>query len=255
VRALGGPRAGRAAVPFMVLFPGAVWVGASADGLFTGVTAAGVALLAAAACRPGPVSAGAAVGAGVLLGFACLLSYGLVLMAPIALAVLVIARRFAPLPYAVAGAAAVVAGFAVAGFWWLAGYHLVVERYHGGIAGARPYPYWVWANLACLVASAGPAAAPILRRAAVTVRSAPSRIAPVRRTRLTWYLLPVAAAVAILLADLSGLSKAEVERIWLPFGAWLVAGASALPAAGRRGWLAVQAATALAVNHLLLTVW
>ena len=26
---------------------------------------------------------------------------------------------------------------------------------------------------------------------------------------------------AILIADLSGLSKAEVERIWLPFAVWL----------------------------------
>ncbi len=70
-----------------------------------------------------------------------------------------------------------------------------------------------------------------------------------------WQWLPLAAAVAVVAADVSGLSKAEVERIWLPFGVWLVAGAAALPAPGHRGWLAVQAATALAVNHLLLTPW
>jgi hypothetical protein len=68
-------------------------------------------------------------------------------------------------------------------------------------------------------------------------------------------LLPVAAAAAILAADLSGLSKAEVERIWLPFAVWLPAGAVLVPASDRRAWLAVQAGTALLVNHLLLTTW
>jgi hypothetical protein len=61
--------------------------------------------------------------------------------------------------------------------------------------------------------------------------------------------------VAIGLADLSGLSKAEVERIWLPFTVWLTAATAFLPAASRKLWLAAQAATALAVNHLLLTNW
>jgi hypothetical protein len=56
-------------------------------------------------------------------------------------------------------------------------------------------------------------------------------------------------------ADLSGLSKAEVERIWLPFAVWLIAGAALLPARDRRGWLAAQAAAALLVNHLLFTTW
>jgi methylthioxylose transferase len=56
-------------------------------------------------------------------------------------------------------------------------------------------------------------------------------------------------------ADLSGLSKAEVERIWLPYEIWLIPATAWLPPAHRRGWLAVQALTALAVNHLLLTNW
>jgi len=64
-----------------------------------------------------------------------------------------------------------------------------------------------------------------------------------------------AALLAILAADLCGLSKAEVERIWLPFAAWLPAGAALLPPPARRFWLLVQAAVALLVNHLLLTTW
>ena len=54
ISALGHRDLARAAIPFLVLFPGAVWVGVSADGLFTGVTATGVALLALGATgRPG----------------------------------------------------------------------------------------------------------------------------------------------------------------------------------------------------------
>jgi uncharacterized protein YPO0396 len=63
----------------------------------------------------------------------------------------------------------------------------------------------------------------------------------------------LAALAAVVVADLTGLSKAEVERIWLPFAVWLVVPCALLPRP--RVWLAVQALLALAVNHLLLTVW
>jgi hypothetical protein len=157
--------------------------------------------------------------------------------------VLVVVRRIRPLAWSVLGAATVVVAFTVAGFYWLDGYHLVVRRYYQGLASHRPYLYWVWADLAILAVSAGPAAAAVLRRAAVTSGF------PAHR------LLPLAAAVAILAADLSGYSKAEVERIWLPFAVWFSAGAGLLPVPARRGWLAAQAATALLINHLLFTVW
>ncbi len=239
VRLLGDEAAARAAVPYAVLFPGAVWVGASADGLFAGVTACGVALVALGLTRR---AWWAALAGGAVLAFGAHLSYGLVLMAPIVLAAVAVARRFRPLVWSLAGAAAVVAAFTAGGFWWFDGYRLVVERYYQGIASDRAYGYWVWANLAALAVSAGPAAAAVLRRAAVAGSGAAR-------------LLPLGAAVAVLAADLSGLSKAEVERIWLPFAVWFAAGAALLPAPHRRAWLAAQAGTALLVNHLLLTVW
>jgi hypothetical protein len=68
-------------------------------------------------------------------------------------------------------------------------------------------------------------------------------------------LLCAAAAIAVLVADLSGLSKAEVERIWLPFAVWLMPGTGLLPARQARWWLAAQAALALGINHLLFTWW
>jgi methylthioxylose transferase len=243
LRALGDEAAARAAVPFLVLFAGAVWIGVSADGLFTGVTASGLALLAVGLTRRSVV---AGIGAGLLLGAGLYLSYGLTLIAVIALAVLILARPLPALPTAaaVAGVIAVVAAFTLAGFWWPDGYHLVTVRYYQGIARVRPYWYWVWADLALAAVCAGPVAAVVLRRAAVC----PARLTPP-------VLLPGAALLAILAADLSGYSKAEVERIWLPFTVWLMAGAALLPAPGRRGWLAAQAAVALLVNHLLLTTW
>lgn len=59
----------------------------------------------------------------------------------------------------------------------------------------------------------------------------------------------------MLVADLSGMSKAETERIWIPFALWMLPAAALLPGADRRRWLTLQAALALLVNHLLLTTW
>ncbi|MEU7905741.1 hypothetical protein [Actinoplanes sp. NPDC049118] len=258
IRALGDEDAARTAVPFLVLFPGAIWIGASADGLFAGVTATGVALLAVALTRR-QLCTGMAAGA--LLAAGLYLSYGLTLIIVPALAVVLLARRTGRLPWRTIGATVsagvtVVVAFTLAGFWWLDGYRLVVARYYQGVASDRPYAYWVWANLALVVACAGPVAAVILRRAAVRADPAALLRRPSRLLRLEpFVLLPLAGLFAILAADLSGLSKAEVERIWLPFAIWLPAGAALLPPPTRRGWLLTQAATALLINHLLLTTW
>ena len=68
-------------------------------------------------------------------------------------------------------------------------------------------------------------------------------------------VLAGAAALSIAVADLSGMSKAEVERIWLPFVPWLTLSLALLPGAWRRWGLAVQVATALLVQHLVYTSW
>ncbi|WP_326559353.1 hypothetical protein [Micromonospora sp. NBC_01796] len=255
LRALGAEDAARAVWPFLILFPGAVWVGASADGIFAAVVAAGLALLAVGARA-------LAVLGGLVLGFALYLSYGFVLVGLLALTVVLLRARdrLGVLLLAAAGVGAVVAGFTLSGFWWLDGYHLVARRYYQGWAAERPYGYWIWANLAALLLSAGPAIGPALRRAAAAVPIRPPRrpVTVALRQRFAsagptvW--LPIAAAVAVLAADLSALSKAEVERIWLPFAVWLLVATAHLPAGHRRWWLAAQAATALAVNHLLWTV-
>jgi hypothetical protein len=255
VALLGRPDAARVVLPFAVLTPGAVWIGVSGDGMFTGVTATGIALLALSAKgfehRRGyalPV----ALGAGALLGFGIFLSYGLVLLGLVALAVALVGRQWRAAALAVVGALAVVAVFALAGFWWVDGYHLVVERYYQGVAVVRPYSYWVWADLAAVAVAAGPAVIAAARRGVTSAFLTKPRRELLRDPLL---LIGVAALLTILFADLSGLSKAETERIWLPFAVWLLPMTALLPVRGRRWWLAGQAVTALAVNHILLTNW
>ena len=97
----------------------------------------------------------------------------------------------------------------------------------------------MWANLAAAAFAVGPAGIAGLRRVAARP------VGP--------YLVVVAAVVAMLLADFSGMSKAEVERIWLPFSVWTCLACAELQ--HPRRWLAAQAIVALLVNHLLLTVW
>ncbi|MDV6285298.1 hypothetical protein [Rhodococcus jostii] len=246
VRALGDEAMARRAAPFLVLAPAAIWVAVSADALFAGVVAWGIALLALAATRTVPVPALVAVAAGVLLGFGVYLSYGLTLMAIPAVAVLIIARTARPLVGALAGALAVAAVFTLYGFWWFDGYQLVQDRYYQGIASDRPFAYWGWANFASLVCAVGLAVPAALPRAFAWSRVRALSPVPV---------LVLSALAAVVIADLSALSKAETERIWLPFEVWLLAAPALLPRGSHRFWLAVQAAGALTVNHLLFTNW
>jgi hypothetical protein len=198
----------------------------------------------------------AGLAAGLLLGSAVYLSYGLVLLAVPALAVLVCARTVRPLPYVLLGAAAVAAAFTLAGFNWWEAYGLLKTRYFQGYGGVRPYSYWLFGDLGAVVVAAGPAAVAGLRRVLAGVPGS------VRTWRgggdpraLAAVVLPCAFLLVIVAADLSGMSKAETERIWLPFTLWLPAAAALLPSRGRRGWLAAQVVVALLVNHLLLTGW
>ncbi|MGQ4419241.1 hypothetical protein ACN6LA_006431, partial [Streptomyces sp. SAS_269] len=249
VRALAGETLARRAAPFLVLAPAAVWTGTSADGWFAAVAAWAVALLALAVTRR---SLPWAAASGLLFGLTCYLSYGLTLIAlPGAAAVWVardgVRRRPVLLVALLAGLAVVPLAFTLAGFDWWTAYRLLVTRYHQGVGGTRPYGYWVGANLACTVLITGLATAAGLRRAAtaLTHRASPAAV------RLA--VLVCAALLALLVADLSGMSKAETERIWLPFAMWLLPACAYLPYP--RAWLTAQTALALLLNHLLLTGW
>jgi hypothetical protein len=257
VRVLASEALARRAAPFLVLAPAAVWMGTSADGYFAAVAAWAVAFLALAVTGHRPRATSLA--SGLLFGLTAYLSYGLTLYALIAGGVLLLgsrSRRLRPLPYVLAGFVVVPAVFTLLGFNWWEAYHLLVERYYQGAGGLRPYSYWVWANLACTVLVVGPATVAGLRRAGAApvrkgVRVCLRTPTDAPETRLA--LLVLAALLALLAADFSGMSKAETERIWLPFALWLLAAGAFLPRP--RAWLTAQAALALLLNHLLLTGW
>ncbi|TSE02120.1 hypothetical protein FOS14_01695 [Skermania sp. ID1734] len=246
LRRLSSERVARAAAPFLALAPAAIWIAVSADAFFAGVAAWAVALLSLAATMRARRGLVVGFSSGVLFGFSIYLNYGLVLLGVFALAVLIGARSWRPLVPAVIGAFAVAAAFTAAGFWWFDGYHLVVQRYYQGIASQRPFDYWGWANLAAVVCATG-----------LAVPAALPRVLTWRALR-AWEgltLLVGSAVCCILAADLSALSKAETERIWLPFTIWLMAAPALLPLRHRRAWLAIQGLGALVLVHLILTNW
>ena len=165
--------------------------------------------------------------AGLLLGYGVLMSYGMPLMGLVALAVLVAARSWRPLPVALRRR-------------WRSCSASRPPASRGGtptrccgsatttaIAQDRPQDYWWYGDLAALVVSAGPLLLPGLAAAARPVVAA-FRVP----------LLLVGATVARRgRADASGMSKAEVERIWLPFVPWLTVSFALLP----EGWRQVGA--------------
>ena len=245
VRRLAGEPAARAALPYLVLSPAVVWAGVSADAVVAGTGAVGLYVLARAMTGRRAAAAWAA-GAGGVLGACCFLSYGAPLLAFPALAVAVAARR--AMPHAVAmitvaalAALAVVLAFRLGGFAWWDGYIAVRARYFAGFGAQRPYGYWVWADLAALAVATGPAVHAGLGR--LRHYTGPVRI------------LVLGSLVAVLAATLSGMSKAEVERIWLPWILWLPVACVALPSWRMRPWLAAQVGVALLLEHLLLTPW
>jgi methylthioxylose transferase len=250
VRALTDDRTARLAAPFVAVAPTAIWIAVSADGYFAGVAAWGIALLALAVRRTVRWPALAAAGSGLMLGWSIFLNYGLVLMALLALSIILAAADWrsavSALVPAVLVALAVVAVFVIAGFWWFDGYTLVQERYWQGIANDRPFQYWSWANLASAVCAIGLGSVAGIGRV--------FDIAAIRR-RAGLHLVVIGALLAIACADLSMLSKAETERIWLPFTVWLTAAGALLPPRSHRGWLALNVVGALLLNHFILTNW
>ncbi len=247
LRTLGAETLARRAAPFLVIGPAAIWQSVSADAMFAAVAAWGMAALAIAAVRR---SIPWSLLAGLLLGYTVMLSYGLPLLGFLAVAVLVVARSWRPLPWAVLAAVAVVAAYAAYGFYWWEALPALQERYWSGTARLRWPEYWIWGNLAALTFSAGPAMwagfTALGRQAREQVGDTGARVA-------RWL---VGAGIAmVVVADASQMSKAEVERIWLPFVPWLLVACALLPERWRRVMLLVQVVGALVVQHLLFTGW
>lgn len=238
LRAVAGEAAARRAAPFLVLTPGAVWIATSGDALFAGVSACGVALVAVAVTAPpSGRRTVTAVAAGVVLGAALHLSYGIAPLGLLVVTLLAWRRALVVGALAAAGVAAVVAAFSIAGFFWPDGLSATRDLYHAGIASRRPYADFLVINLAAFLIALGPAVVAGLMRL---------------RDRRVWVLAGGALA-AVAAADLSGLSRGETERIWLPFTPWLLVATTAL--GGSRRWLVLQVLLALVVQATVRSPW
>ena len=179
---------------------------------------------------------------GVLAGLLVLGTYAAPLFlvpAGLCLALVAWRRRWAPTGLAVLGAVVPIALMAWAGFWLLDGMQVTVTAYHEGIASLRPGDFFRLSNLLALAISVGP----------VVLVSLPGR-----RRAGAWILVGgVLAGLAA--AEVSGLSKGEVERIWLPFVPWLTVAAAAIPIRWQRPALAVQLASGVVLAGTFASPW
>ncbi len=256
LRTLGAERCGRVAAPFLVLGPAAIWMAVSADAVFAAFAAWGMCCLALASTRPSGWGVAAwGLLSGTLLGACVMMSYGLPLLGILAVAVLFVGRTLRPLPWALAAALAVVLTFAATGFVWWEALPIVHDRQYTGVAQNRPQTYYLWGNLAALCWSAGPVMLAGVAAAIGRGRASWREIFSSNRSVRVVILLVLAAVAMVIGADLSGASKGEVERIWLPFVPWLLLGTALLPVSWRRPGLAMQVGVALVVQHVLLTGW
>lgn len=278
VRLLAGQHWARRSAPFLVLGPAAIWQAVSADAMFAATAAWGMFALALSARRAqqsGSITAVSgrrsgsawllpALISGGLLGFCVMLSYGLPLLGILAITVLWLGGSWRPLIPAILAALAVVLAYAAFGFYWWEALGVLHERYWDGVASRRPPTYWMWGNLAAFSFSAGPAIGVGLAAAMYRWRSARRDASagqigtgnhPDSSTAraLLWLVLAGVAMVAA--ADVSQMSRAEVERIWLPFVPWVLLSCALLPDRWRRPTLALQIGSALVIQHLLATGW
>lgn len=239
LRLLVDEQVARRAVPFLVLSPSVIWVATTMDALFLGVCAWAIALMALAVRWSGARRVAATAGSAVLCAGALLLSYGLLPLGLLMVIVLVGGRRRMATAYWVgAGTIALLALTGLTGFSWLAGFAATHHAYVTTVASVRPYLYFLVADLVVLSVMVGPAVLAGFR---------------VLDRRL-WPLVG-AAVVVLLFLDLSGYTKGEVERIWLPFAVWLMPAAVSLPLPQHRRWLAAQAVTALLLQAFLVSLW
>jgi methylthioxylose transferase len=236
VKAISGETNARRLAPFLALSPAAIWIATSADAFFMGVGAWGIALLALGAERRSDYLS---LAGGLVLGLALFLSYGAVALAPVAVVAAAAHRGLRPLLVATGGVFAIVALFGVAGFWWFDGLSSTVAAYEAGVASQRPFAWFAVANLAAFALALGPAAAVGLGR----LHRAPTAA------------LTCAALIGVMAVDLSGLSKGEVERIWLILVPWVLAICVTFDLRRCRGMLALQGLAALAIQTGVRTPW
>jgi len=120
-------------------------------------------------------------------------------------------------------------------------------QWAAGAGPHRPYAYFLAGDLAVLALIIGPVAVqalPYVRRQA-TPRSPNGRLG----------ILLAAALIGILALDVSGVTRGEVERIWLPYAAWMTAGVAVYRVPARRMLIAQALTAALLIQGLVRSPW
>jgi methylthioxylose transferase len=242
MREVAGEELARAAMPFLVIAPfAAQGVAITADALYAALSAWGITCVMLATGRKGRRADMLAFVGGLVFGCALYGSYGVFVLAVIPVVVAYSRRTLRPLIVAGAGIAVVGAIFVAFGFWWVSGLLATRALVAQGADKNRPATYFVFADLAIFALVLGPAIAVALARL---------------RDRSAW-LLVGGALGAVAIADASQLSRAEVERIWLPMAFWVTLSACAFgkAAMAKRPWLALNVVVALALVFTIRSIW
>jgi methylthioxylose transferase len=263
----------RAAAPWLVVCPSALWMMTSGDAVFTAVAATATALTASAVLASARRRVLLASLAGLLLGLLLFLTYlGAVFFAiPGFVLLRFVTRRWQAAVttglLVAGGIAAVVLLFWWAGFWWYDGVERTKIEYWEGSAQFRRRNYFLVANLAAALAALGPATL--------------FGIARLRRNAMWW--LVAAAMLALAVSNFSQYTRGEVERIWLLFYPWIALAAVGLTidvgvdsgavsngdtstrrrdrlaarwsATRPQRWVAVQAVAAIVLQSVLVSKW
>ena len=236
-RSLGGERRGRIAAALTVFSPSLLLFGVtSVDYVFAALATAIAWLLVTPTARTR--AAGCALAA---IGSFC---SWLLLAIPV-WAALVVWRRRGIRSAAVTAAAAAAAVLALnlilvvaLGYDPVAVLHRLGHIYATGIATRRPYAFWLLGSPVAWLLMLGPPIAWIACRA--LGRGDPAALA---------------LAAVIVVASVAGFTKAETERIWLPFVPLACVAAAARPIPRLRLVLVTLTLQALAVELLFNTVW
>lgn len=262
VWAIAGESWVRRSAPFLIVAPYAIWMMTSADAFYSALGAWGVAFVALGVRRDGRGAVWLGAIGGLLLSTLLFMTYGGAVYLLVPLAIAIAGWRMRRHSSVGAGTTSTVVGAVVmaltvtlmwfaAGFWWFDGAEATRDEYWEGTAQFRIWNYFIFANLVAALFAVGPATFVGLTRL---------------RERRLWVLVGGALA-GLMIANLSQLSKAETERIWLLFYPWLVIAGAAL--ASRfdserlklsantvfAGWIALQAVCAILLQASLVSKW
>lgn len=232
-RVLGGERRGRVAGLLVAFSPAMLLFGvSSADYAFAAVG------IAVTCCLVRPGRRWLLLGAGL----AALATFSSWLLFAIPVWAAVVRPRRAVQVLGACALAIVLLNGALAlayGYDPLAALEATHRFYLHGAAASRPYSFWVFGSPAAWILMLGLPIAWFALRAAVAGDPA---------ARALWALIVAAAVI--------GVTKAETERIWLPFDPLACAAAAvAVPTRWLRPLLGLLTVQALAVELLFFTVW